>query len=313
MKMIVIPASRIFSAISFGVFWRSAPSTRAIIRSRKVKPCAAVIRTLSQSEMTSVPPVTAERSPPASRMTGADSPVMAASLTEAMPSITSPSEGMRSPASTSTTCPGASLLAWVGTKSPCFSSTMSLAIVSSRVWRNVAACALPRPSAIASAKLANSTVNHSQTMIWKVKPRCSPPPNHSRMKMTVVSAATASTTNITGFFIITRGSSLAKAEPIAGITILGSVNAVTGVCLRNFEVCIDATPLARSEQLPRHHGEVLDDRPECQRREEREAANDQDHPDQEAYEQAAIGRESAGRGGHDLLGHKRARHRHHWN
>ena len=72
------------------------------MRSRKVEPCAAVMRTLSQSETTSVPPVTAERSPPDSRMTGADSPVMAASLTEAMPSITSPSEGIRSPASTST-------------------------------------------------------------------------------------------------------------------------------------------------------------------------------------------------------------------
>ena len=41
-----------------------------------------------------MPPVTAERSPPASRMTGADSPVMADSLTEAIPSITVPSPGM---------------------------------------------------------------------------------------------------------------------------------------------------------------------------------------------------------------------------
>ena len=39
--------------------------------------------------------------------------------------------------------------------------------------------------------------------------------------MTVVSAATTSTTNITGFFIIKRGSSLAKAEPIAGHDDLG--------------------------------------------------------------------------------------------
>ena len=53
------------SAISFGVFCRSAPSTSAIIRSRKVEPCAAVMRTLIQSERTIVPPVTAERSPPA--------------------------------------------------------------------------------------------------------------------------------------------------------------------------------------------------------------------------------------------------------
>ncbi len=35
--------------------------------------------------MTRVPAVTAERSPPASRMTGALSPVIAASLTEATP------------------------------------------------------------------------------------------------------------------------------------------------------------------------------------------------------------------------------------
>ncbi len=34
---------------------------------------AAVIFTLTQSEITSVPPVTAERSPPLSRITGADS------------------------------------------------------------------------------------------------------------------------------------------------------------------------------------------------------------------------------------------------
>ena len=71
----------------------------------KVEPGAAVIFTLIQSESTVVPPVTAERSPPASRMTGADSPVMADSLTEATPSMISPSPGMRSPASTSTTSP----------------------------------------------------------------------------------------------------------------------------------------------------------------------------------------------------------------
>ena len=93
------------SAISFGVFCRSAPSTSLIMRSMKVEPCAAVMRTRIQSDSTCVPPVTAERSPPDSRITGADSPVIAASLTEATPSITSPSEGMLSPASTSTISP----------------------------------------------------------------------------------------------------------------------------------------------------------------------------------------------------------------
>ena len=51
------------------------------------------------------PPVTALRSPPDSRMTGADSPVMAASFTEATPSTTSPSMGIISPGSTSTQSP----------------------------------------------------------------------------------------------------------------------------------------------------------------------------------------------------------------
>jgi hypothetical protein len=41
-----------------------------------------------------------------------------------------------------------------------------LATVSARVRRRLAAWALPRPSATASAKLANSTVIHSQAQIW---------------------------------------------------------------------------------------------------------------------------------------------------
>ncbi len=70
------------------------------MRSRKVSPGFAVIRTTSQSESTRVPPVTALRSPPLSRITGALSPVMALSSTEATPSVISPSAGMSSPAST---------------------------------------------------------------------------------------------------------------------------------------------------------------------------------------------------------------------
>ncbi len=108
-KISVRPASSTVSAISLGVLRRSAPSTMAIMRSRKLLPGSAVIRTLIQSETTVVPPVTAERSPPASRITGADSPVIAASLTEATPSMMSPSQGTMSPASTSTTLPATSL------------------------------------------------------------------------------------------------------------------------------------------------------------------------------------------------------------
>src|SRR5215469_1805107 len=75
------------------------------MRSRNASPGFAETSTSSQSESTCVPPVTELRSPPLSRITGALSPVMALSLTEATPSITSPSAGTKSPASTSTTSP----------------------------------------------------------------------------------------------------------------------------------------------------------------------------------------------------------------
>ena len=48
------------------------------MRSRKPSPGSALTRTISQSESTRVPPVTALRSPPASRITGALSPVIGA-------------------------------------------------------------------------------------------------------------------------------------------------------------------------------------------------------------------------------------------
>ncbi len=69
-KTIVSEASSTFSASSFGVFCRAAPSTSAIIRSMKVSPGFVVIFTTISSESTRVPPVTADRSPPDSRMTG---------------------------------------------------------------------------------------------------------------------------------------------------------------------------------------------------------------------------------------------------
>ena len=98
MKISVSAASRMLSAISFGVLRRSAPSTSAIMRSRNDLPGSWVISTTISSEVTRVPPVTALRSPPDSRITGADSPVIADSSTVAMPSITVPSPGISSPA-----------------------------------------------------------------------------------------------------------------------------------------------------------------------------------------------------------------------
>ncbi len=66
----------------------------AIMRSRKPSPSRLVTRTTIQSDSTRVPPVTDEKSPPASRSTGADSPVTALSFTEATPSTISPSAGI---------------------------------------------------------------------------------------------------------------------------------------------------------------------------------------------------------------------------
>ena len=60
--------------------------------------------------------------------------------------------------------------------------------------------------------------------------------------MTVVSAVTTSSTNMTGFFIRIRGSSLTKAEPIAGTTILGSNSAETGIVCATERYSIDVTP-----------------------------------------------------------------------
>ena len=94
-KTRVSKASRIDSAISFGVRCRASrlrPS-RSCGRGR-TRPGLLVTRTTSQSDSTRVPPVTDEKSPPASRSTGADSPVIALSSTDATPSMTSPSAGI---------------------------------------------------------------------------------------------------------------------------------------------------------------------------------------------------------------------------
>jgi hypothetical protein len=179
-----------------------------------------VTRILIQSDSTFVPPVTAERSPPASRITGADSPVIADSSTDATPSTISPSEGMNSPAFTITT----SFLRndAAGTDSACPLADNRLATVWVRDLRSVSACAFPLPSAMASARFANRTVAHSHIVICSSKPMPAAPIARSRARITVVRVAPTSTTNITGFRIITRGSSFRHASTAALRTREGS-------------------------------------------------------------------------------------------
>jgi hypothetical protein len=147
---------------------------------------------------------------------------MADSSTLAMPSTTSPSLGMSSPAVTTTRSP-----TWrsvLRTSSTVASGSLRCAAVSARVLRRVSACALPRPSATASAKLAKSTVNHrnvatspANTFSLPVEsPRC-------RKNRMVVNTLPISTTNMTGFFMRVRGSSLTKLSgQMARRTIAGS-------------------------------------------------------------------------------------------
>ena len=188
------------------------------MRSRNDFPGSWVTSITSLSESRRVPPVTAERSPPASRMTGADSPVIADSSTEPTPSMISPSAGMTCPASTTTMSPRRS--SGAGTSSTPPVSVRRNAVVVVRVARSAFACALPRPSAIASAKFPNSTVSQSQNAIVPVNQSgsLSPDEKRSRKKMTVVMTLPISTMNMTGLRKSVRGSSLRNESPIAAKT-----------------------------------------------------------------------------------------------
>src|SRR5262245_19350972 len=211
------PESRIARAISLGVRWRFAPSTSAIIRSRKVSPGSVVTRMTRWSLTSVVPPVTELRmSVPGSSRTGADSPVIAASLTKPMPSITSPSPAIVSPSPTTMTSPLRSSPEPTSSTVP--SGRRRWAVVSERVLRSVAAWARPRASATASAYVAKRTVNQSQIPIWNWKPApawaagsAGWRPVTFASQISVTRTAVISTTNITGLLISSRGSSLRKA------------------------------------------------------------------------------------------------------
>ena len=86
------------------------------------------------------------------------------------------------------------------------------------VLRRLSACALPRPSATASARLAKITVSHSHTTMSQA--------NHdgSKIARIVLHAAPISTMNMTGLRHSVRGLSLRSASGIAFHSIFGSSN-----------------------------------------------------------------------------------------
>ena len=82
-------------------------------------------------------------------------------------------------------------------------------MVAVRILRNASACALPRPSAMASAKLANRQVNQSQRVIWRLNPE------NRWSRNAVERMAPIQTTNMTGFLSSSRGCSFWQAPSMA--------------------------------------------------------------------------------------------------
>jgi len=125
-----------------------------------------MIRITMRSESTLVPPVTDERSPPASRITGADSPVMGRLVHRRYAFDHLAIAGDELTSLHHHTIPGAQVSRGHGVLAAAL--TQASAGVCVRILRSESACALPRPSATASAKLANTTVIHNQTLIQAV-------------------------------------------------------------------------------------------------------------------------------------------------
>src|SRR5271170_2421888 len=170
-------------------------------------------------------------------------------------------------------------------------SASFLAVTSPRVERSAAACALPRPSAIASAKLANSTVSHSQAEIEATKRKLWPPTpgcNSRSTAMALVSTLPTKTTNITGFFSCRRGSSLRTLSSSA----VPSSRRSNSVRVR---------PEVPAISVRLQHLQLLDYRAERQRRHEIQRANQQHGTDQHDNEHQRVRGQSAGAGRHGLL------------
>src|SRR5258707_10262596 len=159
-----------------------------------------------------------------------------------------------------------------------------------RARRSVSACALPRPSAIASAKLAKTTVNHNQIATASTKSRSATSwllvkvavgwVMSKRTNSIVVITLPISTTNITGFLTCTRGSSFLKDAGMAARMILGSQIEIAPLrrvfhCLTsNTSVCI---LVLISEGHPRLHQQMFDNRSQRVGREVGQRTHDQDH------------------------------------
>src|SRR5579859_1083655 len=146
---------------------------------------------------------------------------------------------------------------------------------------------------MASAKFANSTVNHSHKVICRPKPNAPIWCSVSRTNSIVVKTAPTSTTNMTGFFTMMRGWSFANESTIARITIFLSASGLAFSWADKF--------ISSSECLSCGHEQVLEDWPETQRREERQCAHNQNSGDEQGGKQSTGYRERPCRFGNSLF------------
>src|SRR5712692_141807 len=177
---------------------------------------------------------------------------------------------------------------------------------------------------MASAKLAKTTVNHSQMATASTKKisklrwvRSSPAVGWAKSRRTnsmVVTTLPISTTNITGFLTCTRGSSFLNDSGMAARMILGSQ--MERSPLRRVFHCLTSSPSVGSsrcilsvcilEHLPCMDKQMFDDRSQRVGREVGQRTHDQDHAEHERDPQWPRRREGAHPGGHDPLLHQRA-------
>src|SRR6266567_7031497 len=187
---------------------------------------------------------------------------------------------MNSPAETITTSPVRSLELGTFSSSPI--SSNRLATVSERALRSVSACAFPRPSAIASAKLAKSTVNHSHSVICRLNLKPAWPCSASRTSSTVVMTLPTSTTNMTGLPIICFGLSFTIESQSARRTIFHSQTALDFVAI-----------IRVSESLACSHQQTLENWSQAECWKEGQRADNDDHACKKNGEKWCRNRESS--------------------
>ena len=141
------------------------------MRSRNDWPGSWVISTTMRSESTRVPPVTALRSPPDSRITGRRLAGDRRLVDRGDALDHRAVAGDHLAGLDDDDVAAAQLGGGARRRRP-----RSRAIVSVRIARSASACALPRPSASASARLAKTTVSHSQIATVNVNQAGSSPP-----------------------------------------------------------------------------------------------------------------------------------------